>query len=450
MKKLYQNISLSVLIISLILSLSACGKKNNDISDYGTEVVASKEDADDEAGMSDEYGRLSDKLGTDKIDWQESFSANGINYKINLMYDVPDKDNVPVYTMKLITDLDKKEKEIVENIFGDSYEEVHEIIREGNASNKIFDTWYNDSGLGWDTDLNAFIDYEEALKKDEFFNSWNNYYDFSVHTYKGLYDGTEYYALFSRFEDDNYLILRFLKDDIAGFVGEEGINGYSYYNNVIWGNSMDEYGNYTEAGITYTDEDNIAYDEKEKLAEEAINFSDSIFGENHYEIGETGDLGFYGYDYNGLYGTDIIKLDGYRFAMINNVVEGGIYDGTDLIYYFSKAHEEECCEISSEGFLYVCIGVFCDEIEIKSLDTAILDFENIKAAAKDCIENEIDVSRFDANYINIDTIDLKYYPVQNSQNKLEYTMLPVWLLRSSTKNFMMIINAVDGSLVFIN
>ena len=133
MKNLYKRITLAALIISLIITLPACGKKNNDISDYGTEAVASQEDADDEAEISDEYGSLSDKLGTDKIDWQESFSANGINYKINLMFDVPDKDNVPVYTTKLITDIDKKEKEIVENIFGDSYEEVHEIIREGNV-----------------------------------------------------------------------------------------------------------------------------------------------------------------------------------------------------------------------------------------------------------------------------------------------------------------------------
>ncbi|MBQ9278677.1 MAG: hypothetical protein IJ224_08585 [Lachnospiraceae bacterium] len=448
MKKLYQNISLSALIISLILSLPACGKKNNDISDYGTEAVASQEDADDEAGISDEYGSLSDKLGTDKIDWQESFSANGINYKINLMYDVPDKDNVPVYTTKLITNLDEREKEIVDNIFGDNYEEVHEIIKDGDVSKKIFDIWYGESGLGRVADSDSFIDYEEAYKKNEFFNSWNKYENFSLHTYKGLYDETEYYAVFSRYEDDNYIVLRFIKDDIADFVDVENMNGYGYYNGVIWGNSLDEYGNYIEKGMTYEEKDNIAYDVKEKLEEKAINFSNSVVGGNHYKIGGTGDLGYYGYDNKGLYG-DIIKFDGYRFAMINDIVEGGIYDGTDLYSYF-RAHEQECCEISSEGFLYACIGVFCDEIEIKSLDTAMLDFENIKEAIRDCIENKIDVSKLDINYINIDTIDLKYYPFQNPQNEKEYTMIPVWWVNCSTKNFMMIINAVDGSLLYLN
>ena len=80
----------------------------------------------------------------------------------------------------------------------------------------------------------------------------------------------------------------------------------------------------------------------------------------------------------------------------------------------------------------------------------MLDFENIKEAIRDCIENKIDVSKLDINYINIDTIDLKYYPFQNPQNEKEYTMIPVWWVNCSTKNFMMIINAVDGSLLYLN
>ena len=48
MKKLYHKFTLSVLIISLIISLPACGNKSNDISDYGNQNEATKSDASDD------------------------------------------------------------------------------------------------------------------------------------------------------------------------------------------------------------------------------------------------------------------------------------------------------------------------------------------------------------------------------------------------------------------
>ena len=72
MKKIHRKAIAMGLIIFIITSTLACGKKNNDISDYGTETVASQEDADSEEVKANEFGSLSDKLETEKIDWQES------------------------------------------------------------------------------------------------------------------------------------------------------------------------------------------------------------------------------------------------------------------------------------------------------------------------------------------------------------------------------------------
>ena len=85
--------------------MSACGKKSENVSDYGNQNKATNSDAADDVSG---YGSLRDKLGTDKINWQESINVNGINYKINLMYDVSEQENVPVYVAMPISDFDKK------------------------------------------------------------------------------------------------------------------------------------------------------------------------------------------------------------------------------------------------------------------------------------------------------------------------------------------------------
>ena len=439
-KKLYKKITLSILSITLIISLSACGKKSEDISDYGNQNKATNSDvADDVSG----YGSLRDKLGTDTINWQETVSAGGIDYKFNIVYDVPDMENVPVYIIMLISDIDKMEKELVENIFKDGFEEVHEISKdeESDVADVIFSNWYNESELGRVENTDAYIDYEEAVKDEDFFNSWNKYGNFSLHTYKGMYEGTEYYAVFSRYEDGNYIVLRLIKDNISDFMGNDDIIGYTYYSN----NVIPQYLN----SVVYKDEDNAAFNEKEQLADKAISFLNNSLGSDYYIADTTDDLAFYGYTNDGLYGTDIIELNGYRLELKNKVLENGNYEGTKLFGYF-RSHESECIEISSKGIIYMCIGMLYEDLKEKSSDTNMLSFESIKNVVKNTLENEIDVSRISINHINIDKIALRYYPVVNPDNESEFTLIPVWWLHSSTKSFGITINAVDGSVVSIN
>lgn len=467
MKKLYHKFTFSVLIISLIISLPACGKKSNDISDYGNQNEATNSDTSDDVSG---YGSLRDKFGTDKINWQESINVNGVNYHISIIYDVPEQENVPVYIAESISNLDNKEKEIVKNIFGDNYDEVHKIIKEGDVSEHIFIQWFSESELGNDSDSNTNPNeyFEEALNKNDFFDSWNKFGDFSLHTYKGVYDGTEYYALFSRYEKLNYIVLHLIKDDIAGFIGDDSIIDYTYYDsNDIWISGVDSSGNSLDKSITYNDEDNIAYADKEGLMQKVAAFSNCVVGGNYYEPVEIGDLAFYGYNYNGLYGTDIIKLDGYTYDLINNIDWHYVYDPKDLkpnlkeqtqntgeaysdgFKYTQKNYRGlgQSCDISSEGIIYACIGIFYDKIEVYSADINMLNFENIKEIVRENIKNEDVRSNDNSNNINIDKIELYYWPIQNPDNLKELMMIPVWRIYSTTKSFSMTINAVDGSLI---
>ncbi len=433
MKKLYHKFTLSVLIISLIISLPACGKKSNDISDYGNQNEATNSDASDDVSG---YGSLRDKLGTDKINWQESINVNGINYKISLMYDVPEQENVPVYVTMPISDFDKKEKEIVEKLFGDDYIEVHETLNEKKyykileteeMTNVILNHWYEESELKGEKGSNANKNYDEIYdnfgKYDEFYNSWGKVGDFSLHTYKGKYNGNAYYAIFSRYEDKNFMFFELFSDSIKDIMGDSRIGGYTYTSNIT------------------KEEDNEAYAQKEKLMDDAKHLIDDILGGEYYDINSTKNLMFFGEDeaYSSIF-------DGYRFELENNKVDSSVYEGTIYEYGYNS----ERVEISNEGILSICLGIFYDSMEMKSPDTNMLDFENIKESVRDIIENEIDVNKVQgSNYINIDKIELKYYPIVNPENDMEFTILPVWFFYSNTKSFRMLVNAVDGSMVLI-
>ncbi len=434
MEKIYQKITVSALVFSFIISLSACGKKKNDISDYGNQNEATKSDAvDDMSG----YGSLRDKLGTDKINWQESINVNGINYKINLMYDVPEQENVPVYVTMPISDFDKKEKEIVEKLFGDDYTEVHETLNEKKyyknpeteeMTNVILNHWYEESELKGEKGSNANKNFDEIYenfgKYDEYHNSWGKVGDFSLHTYKGKYNSNEYYAVFSRYEDKNFMFFELFSDSIKDIVGDNMIGGYTCTSNVT------------------NEEDNEAYSQKEQFMDDAKKLVDDILGGEYYDINIVKDLMFFGE-------TDAYSsiFDGYRFELKNNKVDSSVYEGT--VYYYG--YNSERVEISNEGVISICLGLFYDSMEMKSPDTNMLNFENIKESVRDIIENEIDVTKLQGdNHINIDKIELKYYPIVNPENDMEYTILPVWVFYSSTKNIKILVNAVDGSMVFMD
>ena len=146
MKKLYHKFTLSVLIISLIISLPACGKKSENISDYGTEAVASQEDADSEEVKANEFGSLSDKLETEKIDWQESFEVGGTKFNVKINYDVPDVGSIPIYTIEAVSDMQKREKDILDTLFGNDYEEVVSFLRDGACQRNV--PWSEQGFLG--------------------------------------------------------------------------------------------------------------------------------------------------------------------------------------------------------------------------------------------------------------------------------------------------------------
>ena len=77
MVRSFRKIVVLCMVLLMILNITACGKKNSKISEYGNQdsSVLDKEEKNDTAdsNISEDIGSLSDKLGTERIEWQDSF-----------------------------------------------------------------------------------------------------------------------------------------------------------------------------------------------------------------------------------------------------------------------------------------------------------------------------------------------------------------------------------------
>ena len=470
MKNLYQKFTLSTLIISLIISLSACGKKNNEISDYGTESIATGEDADNDTLKANEFGTLSDKLETDKINWEESFEAGGVKFNVKLDYEVPEIDSVPIYTITTVADMDKREQEVVDTLFGNDFEEIHKdfIFSENSIYeddyilyNLIYNSFYQYSGERIDPDL-----LEEEM------STWNSLGSFEMHTYKGKYENKEYYALFIIDPEKYMFLLQLLPTDIKEFMEDTSISDYNEFYGFEW---MD-YGADAENNSynVINDSDNICLDKKDELRKKAGNFiNDTLgaFGSVNYLVqvfadSEEEDVELDNVDISNLKENEVFAqiqfkkengstyFDGYPLFVDDNINRMYIlYDGSDL-----EAKNEALGQfdyswwavaICSKGILYAQLDLDFLYSEPSVNDTPLLSFESIKESLKEQIKEKFDSSECSVSAINYNTLDFVYYPVSNPDKENEFTFVPAWDFSMSPYNIRAVINAVDGSLLYI-
>ena len=265
MKRIHRKAIAMGLITLIITSTLACGKKNNDISDYGTEAVASQEDADSEEVKANEFGSLSDKLETEKIDWQESFEVGGTKFNVKINYDVPDVGSIPIYTIEAVSDMQKREKDILDTLFGNDYEEVHEELIFGDKDvfapdyplkSHLYTEYYIYSGDTIDPDVT-----EETV------NSWTSFNGFDLHTYKGTYENKEYYIIFSMNPEAYIFVMTLLPVDIKEFMEDDSVMEYYEYYGMEF--MEDEYGGHSELK---DDSSNVCIKNRDKLLDEAAGF----------------------------------------------------------------------------------------------------------------------------------------------------------------------------------
>ena len=65
------------------------------------------------------------------------------------------------------------------------------------------------------------------------------------------------------------------------------------------------------------------------------------------------------------------------------------------------------------------------------------------------IHAKFDTSKCSVSVVNFNTLDFVYYPVSNPDKQKEFTFVPAWDFSMSPYNIRVVINAVDGSLLYI-
>ncbi len=466
MKNLYKRITLAALIISLIITLPACGKKNNDISDYGTEAVASQEDADRQEVKANEFGSLSDKLETEKIDWQESFEVGGTKFNVKINYDVPDVGSIPIYTIEAVSDMQKREKDILDTLFGNDYEEVHEELIYGDK-----DIYATDYPLKEHLYTEYYIYSGETIDPDvteETVNSWTSFNGFDLHTYKGTYEDKEYYIIFSMNPEKYIFVMTLLPVDINEFMEDDSIMEYYEYYGMEY--MEDENGGHSELK---DDSSNVCIKNRDKLYDEAAGFLNekldafgtvALLAQSFYieDTPESSSIEIENASPDEVEAIiaqlEFVKEDGSKyfdgypfFVSIESYGLPFLFTGSGLEQKGSMTggYDGYWIDICSKGILYARLDAGFYYAEPSVNDTALLDFEAIKESLRENVKQSFDTSKCSVTAINLNTLDLVYYPVSNPDKQNEFTFVPAWDFSMSPYNIRVVINAVDGSLLYI-
>ena len=220
MKMSNANIIKSFILIICML-LTACGKTDDIVTDYGVRTDNSGQSDNADKGTELTGGQtlsangktVRDMLGTNNIEIYDNFDADGIPVEVDTKYTVPDISSVSAYQLIRVDDGRADEGKIVDALFGDTKEELSEI-----------DT----VDVGWDTsymelcedyhsiadamgiDLYNGVDLSDYLRSgeedyDKHINNidvpvhylWSDEEDYYIHLYKGVYEGVEYGLIYA-------------------------------------------------------------------------------------------------------------------------------------------------------------------------------------------------------------------------------------------------------------
>ncbi|MBQ9608139.1 MAG: hypothetical protein IJV15_01680 [Lachnospiraceae bacterium] len=470
MRKLFNKKRLIYpLAVALTIAVmgTGCEKNDNKVIDYG---VADGTPATASDGTTDSVavqGGLRERLGTENIVWQDSFESGGENYSVDIEYTIPDVERVPIYNFNLLSDVDSKEQEILDNLFEDNYSEVHEnymfdaqrMFTEEDyfdgelldLSGKISYYWEGYSGMAADNNM----EWQEADESEEFYNSWGDYKNNSVHTYRGMYENREYYAVFFLNRDDKFINFSLLPVDVSEFTDGK-YEEYTYFYGVEYLYDSDG-----EFELTADETDNVCYEKKEEFLDMANDFINNklasfgsmfLFQSYFSEIGfKSVQVRFFDHSY---YDTDFL-LDGYVFMANQQIADiYPIYLGSAIPASISQWYGSNSILISSKGILCVDdIRIYADYCAPYAEDTTLIGIDALKDTFKDIMMNEYDASKQVMKNVTFKSMEFDYYPLANPENDNEFTYVPVWVINAESNNQMIysrvIINAVDGSLVYI-
>lgn len=207
-----------------MLSGTSCGKKQVEVTDYGSESDntsgtisddASDSDSDEATNVSSsDYenlksdGRSLTEIFGNNISVNEAFSAGGITADFDFDYKVPEASQVNVYEGSFIANDSDIEKQIVNNFFDGTEKELEEIKYVNDTDyipllykyrSILMTQTFNITST--DVSMLSAEDYNEYMGTiDSSFDKvykWADEATYYIHMYEGEYNGNRYGMIYS-------------------------------------------------------------------------------------------------------------------------------------------------------------------------------------------------------------------------------------------------------------
>lgn len=203
---------------TFMISTAACGKSNVVVEDYNTQpgLVSdevdnnSETDAANAVSTATTSGGLREIFGEEIFD-NETYGMGDVSVNFNLIYDVPDAEQINTYEGSLLDNNSDIEAEVVKNFFGGTEKNLEEIRYENESEYIPLLYRYRSILMYQETGSYSPADSSEVF--DEYLSSIDSSFDkvykwadedsYYIHMYEGEYNGTRYGMLYS-YDKVNY------------------------------------------------------------------------------------------------------------------------------------------------------------------------------------------------------------------------------------------------------
>ncbi len=476
---------LTSLILSGLFVMTGCGKKVEQIEDYGgqTAVESSTTGTDNtvsEEGISEtdgsvtssSIGTLSEKLGGDKVSFKDSVEVQGQFINIDINYDVPDVETIPTYKVKPITAENLKEDEIVANLFGDTAVPLdRELTKENGDNTELIDSAKTIFEVNEQAEHNTL----QRCK------GWIDADGFLFHTYEGKYRGIDYQLSLSYSDSLERIYILLYPKKFTDLCENPELEYCSITNidgslNNFYQNEM-KIINIPEVMADRPNECTLSDEELSDLIRKSLS-------ENFYlsiPEGEAG-LTFHKSFFDGYFTVDESKItDDSKSELVflahddveSDSLSGAIRHGyvgqlmcglediafTNKNSYFDPTDVGNVI-VDNEGIISLQFAASYNFEEELSDNAELLNFNTAMQAFKKAASENLDLSQLsqsESRNLTFTEARLIYFPVSSPDNPDDTTYVPSWAVIGTNGGSsgnghsiltIFIINALDGSFIY--
>ena len=411
---------------------------------------------------------LREKLGGEKVTWQDAFSIGKLPVTVDVQYEVPDISALPSFLAKTPEAKRIPEAEVVQTIFGDTATEVKRTLSQTKGDSERI------QGVCYGAYCEFYPDSSGTENSEGVpdCSGWEDVGDYFYHTYEGKYNDIDYQLVIGLREDSQMIVL--YPKNPGDLVGRPECSKVVIADNGIVHvvDPNDRTRDYELSTELLEDPNNRAKDEESTQLAAAQNFvrdklkvnlpDDTIAFERTWtEYGDSPD-GSITFDESQAGRRELVFVD--TTTVSENSLGRAVMNGyqAHLSYYLSGLPYEVVFETSSSniGSLWVTDdGVVGAEIymnydfeEKLSDNVALLSFENAMASFKNGVTENLDMTKVTGNSLTVNYAELSYYPIPSPDKKGEVTFAPAWMISLYSNGFEIgcaIVNAMDGSLIEI-